>query len=452
MATLDQVFQREKAWIATSDDVDALMDRIHDYRDDLRVAEREGNMLMRMRAGDLIELAENRVVRLSAGAIREEQARQARPRVSEPTPPTGRRYAPPAPKTVDPDADRSEREHRDGGRRAREQAAQAKAESEKAAARLAHAQAAQVEAQTALLKAQAEAIRQAPAPAASPKAKPSAAASPPPAPMERRISAPPRPAAPAATKPIGNPTLSTQPAAVHRPPREPAPPPGPSAAAEIAEADKLALASVGRWPPIGPAPGHPLYTRDQDWPPEWTLTGLDLAQFRGRIHVTQKLLAAQLRVPTSEIANLEARPREKVGPAMQIALRRAMDVVEAQYRKRRAERESVREAGAAAAAPTPVAPSSAIVPSVPVLDSPASAPPSPAPTKATPDLASGFTGADLARLRAVRKLSQRQLADALGVGHGMVAKAEVAAAEPLGERMRAAVGALLAKGSGTAAA
>lgn len=61
MATLEQVFHREKAWIAACDDVDALIEKIGDYREDVRVAERDGQMLMRMRAGDLIELAQSRV-------------------------------------------------------------------------------------------------------------------------------------------------------------------------------------------------------------------------------------------------------------------------------------------------------------------------------------------------------------------------------------------------------
>lgn len=181
--------------------------------------------------------------------------------------------------------------------------------------------------------------------------------------------------------------------------------------------------SVGRWPPSGPPPGHPFYSRDQDWPADWSLTGLDLARFRGGIHVTQKVLAAQLGVSTTAIAGLERRPRQKVGPAMQIALRKAMDMVAAGERRKREEAAAERATRVVAVAAQ----------------------------AATSTAAVGMTGGDLARLRAERKLSQRQFAEVLGVGYGMVAKAEVAAAEPLGERMRTAVGALLAAGAGGAA-
>ena len=69
MPTLDQVFQHESAWIAACDDVYALTDKIQDWGDSIRAAERDGNMLVRMRGGDLIELARKRVVRLSASVI-----------------------------------------------------------------------------------------------------------------------------------------------------------------------------------------------------------------------------------------------------------------------------------------------------------------------------------------------------------------------------------------------
>jgi hypothetical protein len=49
-----------------------------------------------------------------------------------------------------------------------------------------------------------------------------------------------------------------------------------------------------------------------------------------------------------------------------------------------------------------------------------------------------WTGGDLACLRAERHLSQRELAALMGVGHGMVAKAEVLPGKPLGAGMAAA--------------
>jgi DNA-binding transcriptional regulator YiaG len=48
------------------------------------------------------------------------------------------------------------------------------------------------------------------------------------------------------------------------------------------------------------------------------------------------------------------------------------------------------------------------------------------------------TGADLVRFRKARKLSQRELAALMGVGHGMVAKAELVPSKALGEGMAAA--------------
>jgi DNA-binding transcriptional regulator YiaG len=49
-----------------------------------------------------------------------------------------------------------------------------------------------------------------------------------------------------------------------------------------------------------------------------------------------------------------------------------------------------------------------------------------------------LTGADLACFRAERKLSQRELAALMGVGHGMVAKAELVRERGLGEGMASA--------------
>ncbi len=60
-----------------------------------------------------------------------------------------------------------------------------------------------------------------------------------------------------------------------------------------------------------------------------------------------------------------------------------------------------------------------------------------------------WTGADLARFRAVRHLSQRELAALMGVGHGMVAKAEVVPAKALGDGMAAAFSKVALRGSAT---
>lgn len=60
-----------------------------------------------------------------------------------------------------------------------------------------------------------------------------------------------------------------------------------------------------------------------------------------------------------------------------------------------------------------------------------------------------WTGADLVRLRAERHLSQRELAVLMGVGHGMVAKAEVMSARPLGDGMAAAFSKVALPGGAT---
>jgi DNA-binding transcriptional regulator YiaG len=443
MATLEQVFQEQKAWIATCDEVDALMEKIAEWRDDVRVAEDRGHQHMRMRAGDLVELGQNKVVRLKAVALRaEEDAKRTAGKPPE-------WVVAPARATMDVPEGRPspERPQKRVGadRSVREAAEQAQAaEARAAATRLANAQAAKIEAEAALARARAATLAKA---AGTPTTAMAARAAPVPANVAGTQAVG---AAHAPTPSRPRPAPMTKPQTAPRPRPEPAPPVPKPVVEAIPEADRLALASVGRWPPSGPAPGHPFWSRDHDWPAEWTLTGLDLARFRGRINVTQKVLAAQLGVPTAQVADLERRPREKVGPAMQIALRRAMDVVEADERKRR-EAAATERAAQASAATSEQAPTRATA-------SPAVASPSPAPAVAEQPAVQGpaapapvtpvVTGADLARLRAERRLSQRQFAEQLGVGYGMVAKTEVAGSEPLGERMREAVRAMLAASGG----
>ena len=433
MATLDELFAQHKAWIATCEDVGALLDRIAEWREDARVGEARGHHLLRMRAGDLVELAQKRVVRLKAAAIQAEN-RTARPAAAgrsvlvvppAPVPPVRERVAQPA---VDRQREAPEPRRREEADRAREPEARA------AATRLANAQAAKIEADAALAKAQAAALVQA---SARSSAAASNAAAPAGGGRPQRAPAPsPQPAPPPRQ------VMRSSPRAAATPPQStPVPPAAKPAAPPISHEDQLALMSVGRWPPSGPPPGHPFWSRDQDWPAEWTLTGMDLARFRGRINVTQKVLAAQLGVETAVIADLERSPREKVGPAMQIALRKAMEVVGAEERR---QREAAAERVVRAAPPVTVP----AAPSVAAPDALASSVEGPRAAVESETAPAGppLTGRDLARLRAERRLSQRQLAELLGVGHGMVAKAEVAASEPLGERMRRAVTAMLGAG------
>ena len=80
MDPLDRAFPSERAWIARAEDVREVLDRMADYRDDARAAERVGNTKAKLRVSDLLELAEDRVAELKAEAIR---ARRPRPATDE---------------------------------------------------------------------------------------------------------------------------------------------------------------------------------------------------------------------------------------------------------------------------------------------------------------------------------------------------------------------------------
>ena len=423
MGTLDQVFQTEKAWIAACGDVDALMDKIQDLGDSIRAAERDGNMLIRMRAGDLVELAQKRVVRLSASVIRAEAARAAparqaaakvvEPRVVEPV------------RSPEPPARRPEPESRPAQPNVHEAAARAAAEKVKADARIREAEAAKIELENELLRAQVAAARRA---AASPQTAPTtvakaAKASTPERAVQRKVGA-------ANGGPSPTTTATRQPAA----PRARSPQTKPAAVPlndndGYTEADRLALASVGHWPPTPPGHRGAFWSKHDDWPRDWTLTGGDLGRFRGDINLTRAVFAAQLGVPSAVVKDAELSPREKVGPALQIAVRRAMDHAIQARRARREER---------AATQAPPESAAAVMPSVspPVVVA-----------QATSDAPRAFTGADLAGLRAERRLSQREMADLLGVEQGTISKGEGKAGSALGPALQEALARLAAGGA-----
>ena len=190
------------------------------------------------------------------------------------------------------------------------------------------------------------------------------------------------------------------------------------------EADRLALASVGHWPPTPRDHRGAFWTRSDDWPRDWTLTGGDLGRFRGEINLTRAVFAAQLGVPSAVIKDAELTPRERVGPALQIAVRRAMDQEIQVRRARREQRAAVR-----GPAESPVA-SLTSVPAAVVV------------APATSDAPLAFTGADLAGLRAERRLSQREMADLLGVEQGTISKGEAKADAALGPALQDALGRL----------
>jgi DNA-binding transcriptional regulator YiaG len=439
MATLEQVFQREKAWILACEDVDALIEKIGDYREDVRVAERDGHMLLRLRAGDLIELARSRVVRLQAREIGAERAERPTPVTPAAAAPAPKRAQAERPKPTGASVARSAADRPRAGSPA--EAASTTADKAKADARLAAAEPERVEIQNALLKAHLE---------AAPRAGPAAASNAAQVVLVERARPVAATVAAATTNRVAAPTTakraSTKPAEVRATAASRAPKCAPAPKAlpdDYSEADRLALASVGRWPPVPADRRSAFWTRDADWPPEWTLTGGDLGRFRGELNVTRAVFAAQLGVASAVIKDAELRPREKVGPALQIALRKAMEVVGERRRRVREERRERAEAAPPASAPVRALPSPPVAPQ---QAAPApTAPEPPQPVEASSSL-TPLTGADLARTRNERGLSQRQLAERLGMGHGMVAKAEAAAWKPLAPRMQAAVAAFLREG------
>lgn len=442
MASLDQVFQREKAWIAVCEDVDALIDKIGDWRDSAREAELNGEMLLRMRAGDLIELAQRRVVGLQAREMRAERAARVKvepePVAATPirresakaardvapargVPPTATPAKVPPTPASQPTADAGH------ARRAAEaEAARAVAEKAKSDARVAAAEAERIELQNALLKRQLEAARRAPAPtppmtrAMKPGTSPQPARS---VPADTRAHAPIAEAKPAAPKPAAAPPAAKRPtsSSTSQPRATPA---KPTAIDGYSEADRLALASVGRWPPTPPERRGAFWSRDDDWPGEWTLTGGELGRFRGEINLTRAVLAAQLGVPSAVVKDAEMKPREKLGPAMQIAVRRAMDL----ERARRAEAREQRRVRAEQAAVPAL--------TVEVIEGVGAAP---AAAPAIEARAAAFTGADLAHFRTARGLTQKEAGELLGVEQGTISKGEAKGDAALGPVLQAAM-------------
>ena len=424
MATLDQVFQRESAWIAACGDVDALMDKIQDWGDSIRAAQRDGNMLVRMRAGDLIELAQKRVVRLSASVIRAEAARaapekQVAPKVVERR--VEARVVEPV-RAPEPPARQPEPESRPALRKVDEDAVRAAAEKAKADARIASAEADKIELQNKLLRAQVEAVQRA---AATPVAAQSPRAPAPERAVRATVVAATGGPAPKAASAASSAQTTAAPA-----PRSKLPAARRNDDEEYTEADRLALASVGHWPPTPAGHRGTFWSKHDDWPRGWTLTGGDLGRFRGEINLTRAVFAAQLGVPSAVVKDAELSPREKVGPALQIAVRRAMDHA---IQARRARREEW------TAAQGPADAAVAVVPPVPALVVVA---------QAAGDAPRAFTGADLAALRTRRRLSQREMADLLGVEQGTISKGEGKAGAALGPALQEALGRLAAGGGG----
>ncbi len=431
MSAIQREFERQRAWIAGCDDPQEVLDKMAEYRAAQRAAIRGDSDLGRARCADLLELAEDRVVELKAARMRVPEAQTTTPvqrvletadgaevrRLRDELAARDRRDREAAERRVSERdaATKRERDGRETQNRQREadQRDRARRDEQRAtAARVANARAAEIEARTALLR-----QRAALATRAAPRVFPVE--------RGRPVAAPPRQKSPtthtgsASTAGSGGPPASTARSAAplsdrvrqtQRIDRRDEPNNGDHA---INEADRLALASVGRFPPTAEERQRPFWKPDADWPAEWSITGFDLSMFRGRINVTQKVLAGKLEVPVVEVVRAESRPKDKVRPALQVAVRREIDEFRAANLRVGPAAETVG-----------VAAHSSVPGSVRVTAA-----------------GGGLVGADLARFRAERDLSQRQAAVLLGVAHGTIAKGELAPAKALGEQLQAALAA-----------
>lgn len=425
MSAIQREFEVQRAWMAACDDAQEVLDKMREYREAQRNAIQNESDLGRARCADLLELAEDRVVELKAARMRMPEGQTTTPvqrvletadgaevrRLRDELAARDRRDREAAERRVSERdaAARGERESREAQdrRHAADQRDRARGDEERAAtARVANAKAAEIEARTALLRQRATlATRVPPREAAGEPGRPNPAAVP-----ARKSPTTTGHAGPASTAGGGGRPASTAGASTSGRARGTG---TGNAGGEpnaddqaISEADRLALASVGRFPPSVEERHRPFWKPDADWPAERSITGFDLSMFRGRMNVTQKVLAGQLEVPVVEVVRAESRPKGKVRPTLQVAVRRAIDDFRAANR---------RVAPAAEASPVPVGPQV---------------------TKASRAL----VGADLARFRVERRLSQRQAAMLLGVAHGTVAKGELAPAKALGEQVQAALG------------
>lgn len=329
----EQAVAAERAYIARCRDVRALLDRMAEYREHLHVAVGRGDTLQRLRLADLLELAEDRIVRLKreAGEAEERRAverrgpdRRAPPtqaRDEDPELPTNsgsrtpRHVAPPAPPPrvaasedrsserlarmrAELDAERAARESADLAlRRARERAAAA----ERAAAEMEAVQAqvrAERESRLRVERERAEAERIAAEQEAALFAQRAV-------PLEPREDLP-VPAAPHAPRPV-----------VALPRTEPrAAPPRVVAAAPCAAAVGTAVHAPAPSRAPGPSATSPT---TEGAPP---LTGSDLARFRAARGITQREAASLLGVSHGTVGKAERRPGEPLGRMLQGALGR----------------------------------------------------------------------------------------------------------------------------------
>ena len=415
-ARVEAAYRKERAAIRASGDATDLRLR----RQALERVLRNGQQseIARARARDLLDEIEQRELRIRAEREAENRAKaHAAARAKE--------------AMVKADNDRRSRTPPSSVGQTRVQPARAERQADPAeraaSTRLANAQAAKIEAEAELLRAQAKAALEA------------AIARP------VRVGREPRSAqlgGTAASKPT---PASAADKSVSSPPRVSKGKVAPVEFAEIDgynEADRLALVSVGYWPPTPPDHRGAFWTRDADWPAAWTLTGMDLARLRTEINLTRAVFAGHLGVPSSAIKDAEGRLREKVGPALQISLRRAMEH-QVEHRRRRRDERMAAQAVPVDAPLQRMAEIPAMISVDPAITTPAGDASSSTPV---------FTGADLSRLRTERGLSQREMAEILGVEQGTVSKGEGKADAALGPALQGAVSRTLAAGNAASAA
>jgi len=95
MDATDLAFEQERSFIARCSDVHAMLDRMADYRDSRRIAVSRGDTKARLRSGDLLELAEDRIAELKSRRHRQVAHSSSAPRQQRCEPVEPRRAPPP---------------------------------------------------------------------------------------------------------------------------------------------------------------------------------------------------------------------------------------------------------------------------------------------------------------------------------------------------------------------
>jgi hypothetical protein len=347
MDAIDRAFEEESMFIAGCPDVSVLLDRMADYREEGRLATRRGIIKGRLRADDLVELAETRITALKANAIRakiqreqgewaarEEKERQRaakeekervvlaeKSRREEEDQRRQQAQAALEERQAAEEEERqaservaAERRAQDAAHRRREegevQAAAERRATQAAAERRATQAAAERRATQAAAEAQATAERRAVDRAAAEKRAASAQGA-----REIEARSPPAPAA-------GAPGPSTRPTTMVRP----TPPELPIMAPRADRATPADRPDIGLTPPTPTTrpveePANPVQVVEPTSPVDGTVyTGADLLRFRSERSLTQRQAALLLGVAPGTIAKAELLPAKPLGEALQVGM------------------------------------------------------------------------------------------------------------------------------------